>query len=147
MLACFMAIAVPLVVYHLREQRIRRSGIRRVDAMNGQEFEGYLADIFLRAGFGVERTGASADYGADLLISRDGRTMVVQAKRYNGAVGVAAVQQAAAAQAHYQAQGAMVVTNSRFTRQARGLAGTNDVQLWDRGVLFDVATGRKTISR
>lgn len=147
LVTCFIAIAIPLVFYHIKEQRVRRSGIRRVDAMSGDEFERYLADIFLRAGFKVEQTGAGADYGADLLIKRDGQLLVVQAKRYSGAVGVSAVQQASAARSHYDAQGAMVATNSRFTRQARNLARTNDVQLWDRGVLFDVATGRKTISR
>lgn len=146
-LAGFIAIAMGLVFHHIKEQRIRRSGIRQVDAMNGAQFEAWLAALFTRSGYKVEGTGGGADYGADLLISRDSAVIVVQAKRYHGAVGVSAVQQAAAARSYYEAQGAMVITNSRFTRQAHALAQSNGVQLWDRGVLFDVAMGRKTISR
>ena len=47
-------------------------------------------------------------------------------------MGVAAVQQAAAARLHYRADRAMVVTNTTFTPAARELAATNDVVLWDR---------------
>lgn len=145
--ALFLAIAIPLVFHHIKQQRFHRSGVGLIDQMDGQTFERYLAGIFRRAGYGVKTTAQSGDYGADLLISRDGQTTVVQAKRHQGAVGVAAVQQAAAARQHYGAELAMVVASSRFSRQARLLAQSNDIELWDRRILCDVATGRKTIRR
>jgi hypothetical protein len=40
--------------------------------------------------------------------------------------------QAAAARPHYDTDGAMVVTNAGFTAQAITLAGSADVELWDR---------------
>jgi restriction system protein len=60
-------------------------------------------------------------------------------------VGVAAVQQAAAARPHYDADGAMVVTNTTFTAQAVTLAASTDVVLWDRGdIAAELLSGRGT---
>ncbi|ADK84550.1 restriction endonuclease [Desulfarculus baarsii DSM 2075] len=145
--ALFLAVAVPFVIQHIKTQRLHRSGVHLIDAMDGQTFERYLAAIFRRNGFKVKTTAKSGDYGADLLLWRDGQSIVVQAKRHQGVVGLAAVQQAAAARQHYGADQAMVVASSRFSRQARLLAQSNGVQLWDRAVLQAVATGRKTIRR
>jgi len=45
---------------------------------------------------------------------------------------VKAIEEAVAAKGHYSCQKAMVVTNSYFTEQAKRLAASNDVALWDR---------------
>ena len=74
----------------------------------------------------------AAPYGADLIVRKRGEKIVVQAKRYEKNVGIAAVQEAVGSVAYYDADRAMVVTNSGFTKSARNLARQNDVELWGR---------------
>lgn len=106
-----------------------------VDGMDGFEFEAFLVNVFQTIGFDVKETKKTADQGADLFVSRFGKTMVIQAKNYTGSVGNAAVQQAISAKAFYGCDEAMVVTNSYFTKSAYELATTAGVRLVDRDAL------------
>jgi restriction system protein len=117
-------------------RRLGRAGMPEIDRMTGTEFEQRLAVLFRALGYSVMHTGQIGDWGADLVISKNGTRTVVQAKRYNKNVGVPAVQQATAAKAKYGCTAAMVVTNSRFTTAARELARVNAVELWDRDQLI-----------
>jgi restriction system protein len=125
-------VLLQLLVAFYRYRRLARSGIADIDRMSGGQFEQYLAVLFRTLGYHVERTGKAGDYGADLVISRDGVRTIVQAKRYTKNVGVKAVQEAVTAKAMYRCSDAMVVTNSYFTKQAQVLARSNAVALWDR---------------
>jgi restriction system protein len=118
-------------------RRLARSGISEVDQMDGRTFEQFLVTLFRRLGYAVEHTGRRGDFGADLVIAKRGKRTVVQAKRSARRVGVKAVQEVATAKAPYRCTGALVVTNSRFSPQARTLASANDVVLWDRDALID----------
>jgi restriction system protein len=103
-----------------------------LDRMTGIEFEHALAELFTDLGYGAVVTQASRDYGADIVLSRGGQKIVVQAKRYVGTLGLDAVQEASAARLHYGAVRAIVVTTSTFTGPAQTLAQTTGVELWDR---------------
>ncbi|KPY45375.1 restriction endonuclease [Pseudomonas syringae] len=103
-----------------------------VDAMDGFQFEAFLVEIFQTIGYDVKGTQKTADQGADLFVSRFGKTMVIQAKNYTSSVGNSAVQQAISAKAFYGCDDAMVVTNSWFTKSAKELALTANVRLVDR---------------
>jgi restriction system protein len=127
--------AVRLMLWVAEQRRIARSGIAEIDLMTGVEFEQRLAFLFRELGYRVEQTRARGDYGADLVVARDGIKTVIQAKRWTKRVGVKAVQEAVAAKPVYGCERAMVVTNSRFTAQARTLADANQVALWDRDEL------------
>lgn len=136
--AVALGIGITVVIALMSWMRRGRTRLARyrdmtgIDDMTGEEFEDWLAVLFRRAGWRVRHTATTGDFGADLLISRDGEEWVVQAKRQARPVGVSAVQQAAAARPHYDADGAMVVTNATFTAQAVTLADSADVVLWDR---------------
>lgn len=119
------------------EAAYRQSGVDEVDTMEGVEFEQRLARLFVDLGYQVETTVTTGDYGADLILHSDEGCVVVQAKRSSRAVGVAAVQEAHTAMAHYGAQRAIVVTNNRFTRQAAVLADDAGVTLYDRTWLVE----------
>ena len=112
--------------------------LNAVDRMTGREFEEFLAKLFKQLGYQVMLTKASADYGADLVIQKQGIKVVVQVKRKQSSVGIEAVQQVVAAIAHYQANLGMVITNSKFTENAKNLAVSNKVELWDREDLKNV---------
>jgi restriction system protein len=112
--------------------KIKRSGLFEIDKFNGTEFEIFIENLFKRLGYRVERVGNMADYGADLIIERDGIRTAVQAKRWSSSVNVKAIQEINAAKAHYNATKALAITNSRFTYNARVLARENHVELIDR---------------
>ncbi|MEG3848495.1 restriction endonuclease [Microcoleus sp. herbarium19] len=118
------------------KKRLLDSGILEVDEMTGKEFEKFLAVHFKKSGYNVNLTQESQDYGADLILYKDGFKTVVQAKRSKNPVGIKAVQEVAGAVRHYKGNKARVITNNRFTENACKLAESNDVELWDRKKLI-----------
>jgi restriction system protein len=115
-----------------RRRRLRTLGYDRVYAMNGEQFEEYLQALFQGKGYRAELTRNGADFGADLILERDKKRTVVQAKHWvNRDVGVTAVQEVHAARAHYKAHNAVVVTVAAFTQQAIELAKSCRVEMWD----------------
>ena len=96
---------------------------------SGVQYERVCADKLRAAGWRVEETGRSGDFGADLICKSGGEKLVVQCKFYSRTVGIAAVQEALGARAHYAATKAAVMTNSTFTTAAKKLAFSADVLL------------------
>ena len=136
-------IVFKLWVKSRKAAKLRKSGIREVDKMSGEDFEQFLGALFKRRGFKVSYTAKSGDYGADLIL-KDGEDIIaVQAKRYSSTVGVKAVQEIIGAVKMYKATEAWVVTNSHYTRQAETLANINDVYLIDREELIDLILNKK----
>lgn len=115
-----------------RQRRLAKAGIGDIDRMDGITFECYLETLFRTLGYQAQRTRASGDFGADLIITKGGVRTIVQAKRYSKNAGVKAVQEVVAAQKMYNGAHAMVVTNNGYTKQAQRLAQANSVELWDR---------------
>ena len=103
-----------------------------LDQLSGLEFEEYLAGLFRAQGYEAELTPTSGDYGADLILSKDGRRIAVQAKRYTGRVGVQAVQEALSGKAYYQCHTAWVITTGAFTTNALELAQKSGVKMIGR---------------
>lgn len=131
-------IVLMVSIQRKRAERLKRSGIAEIDQMDGVQFEHYLGHLFRSQGYKAEVTKAAGDFGADLVIFKDGRRIVVQAKRYKKNVGLEAVQEVQGARAHYKATGAWVVTNSNFTQQAYELAKSNGVRLISRDELVEM---------
>lgn len=116
------AVALNLVLRRREAERLRLAGIDEIDRMTGEQFEQKLAVLFRQQGYHVETTPKFGDSGADLILSRKGERVIVEADCWKNAVGVKAVQGAVGAVPHYDGQRAMVVTNSTFTVQATNLA-------------------------
>lgn len=98
---------------------------------SGYNFELYLENLFKRLGYNVETMPPGPDQGGDLLIKKNGRITVVQAKYYSSPVGNRAVQEVVSAISYYNGDVGMVVTNNRFTKSAIELADANGVELVD----------------
>ena len=115
--------------------------------LNGYEFEEYLKNLFELLGYTAIQTSLSGDQGADLILSKDDEKIVVQAKKYDGKVSNKAVQEIAAAKNYYEADKAMIVTNSSFTKSAIELAFSNDVELWDgrklKRIIKELESGKR----
>jgi len=106
--------------------------IQEIDFMTGKEFENAMNKIFSRQGYKAITTVYSNDQGADLILEKFGKKIVVQAKRYQGHVPNKAIQEVVAAKQHYKCDEAWLVTNSILTRQAKALAKSNNVKTIER---------------
>lgn len=130
----FILIAVAWVVLCKRFRH--NSRVRRLDTMEGLDFEHYCADLLVANGFvEVEVTQGSGDYGVDILAEKDGVTYAIQCKRYNNLVGVKAVQEAYAGRDFYDRMVGCVLTNQYFTKPAAEAARKLKILLWDRDFL------------
>lgn len=104
-----------------------------VNKMSGIEFEQFCGERLLESGVTrVEYTATTNDYGADIIAYlSDGTKWVVQCKRYAGRVGNSAVQEVVSAIPHYGADGAIIMTNSELTANAKILAKENGVRVFE----------------
>ena len=108
--AVLLVVLVLLIVFLLRR---RRPKTRSYDEMEGHEFEYFCADLLEKRGFEeVEVTKGSGDYGVDILAEKDGVTYAIQCKRYDGPVGVKAVQEAYAGRDYYDRMVGAVLNHS-----------------------------------
>lgn len=108
-------------------------GARRaadIHTMSGEAFEAHVAKRLRRRGWKVMGTRTSGDFGVDLIARRRFKKVAVQVKRYQGAVGVNALQEALAGMRYYDCNTAWVVTNSRFTKAAVKLAVKTGCKLY-----------------
>ena len=103
-----------------------------LDKLSGIEFEEWLAGMFRLQGYETEMTPTSGDFGVDLILKRPGKSIAVQAKRYAGSVGVAAIQEVSSGRSFYQCDEAWVVTTGIFTAKALTFASRIGVHLKDR---------------
>jgi Holliday junction resolvase-like predicted endonuclease len=115
----------------------KRYTIDDIDLMDGQEFEKFVAELFSKMGFETQITKATGDQGIDIIASKDGGKIGVQAKCYSNTVGNGAIQEVVAGKNYYRLDKAMVITNNFFTDSARQLASANSIILWDRNNLIE----------
>lgn len=138
-LVTIAVVALYVYVKIRRANILRQSGIKDIDRMKGSEFEAYFGVLFRSLGYDAQVTQASGDFEADLILQKDDKRIVVQAKRYKNNVGINAVQQIVGAKKYYKADETWVVTNSHFTDAARKLASANRVVLIDREQLIQMS--------
>lgn len=120
------------------DERLKKSGIHDIDKMTGRQFEYYLKLLYVNNGYFVKETRITGDYGADLVLEKNGKKIVIQAKRHSKNVGLKAVQEAQTAKAYYGATEAWVVSNRDYTKAAYNLAKSNNVTLINRKQLIDM---------
>lgn len=110
--------------------------IKRRDMMEGFDFEYYCADLLEANGFyDVTVTRSCGDFGIDILAEKDGVTYAIQCKRYEGLVGIKAVQEAYSGRDYYDRMVGCVLTNQYFTKAAADAAKKLKILLWDRDYL------------
>lgn len=121
----------------LLDNKADKKTIEDVDLMSGKEFEHFISELFKKFGYQTEVTKASGDQGIDIIATKGLVKVAIQAKCYSGVVGNHAIMEAVAGMKYYDATKCMVVTNNFFTKSARELAESNNVELWDRSVLIE----------
>lgn len=117
--------------YHVT-QKNKPAKTANLDNLSGVEFETWIAKLLKENGYDdVRGTSATGDQGADLIAKRNGKTIIIQAKRYRGTVGNKAVQEVISAVGFYGGDEGWVVTSSTFTPSAKTLAHKMNIRLID----------------
>ena len=115
-----------------------RRTLAAVDAMSGTEFEELVAGLCRRDGCTeVRRVGGAGDNGADVLGRLpDGRTMVVQCKRYAPSRAIASreLRDLLGAMVHFETDMAVFVTTTRFSRPSEVFASSTALS-WCTGII------------
>lgn len=108
----------------------------KIAILSPREFEKFVAYLFSKMDYQVQRTTYTADFGADIVAQKGSNRIVIQVKRYIGAnVGAEEVQQILGSMWKYKANHAILVTTSNFTAPAREQAKGSPIELWDKKVL------------
>ena len=117
----------------------KRVALAEADEMEETEFEKFCADLLRYNGFyDVSLTPKSGDQGVDIVAWKDGVKYAIQCKRYQSKLDNTPVQEVHLGRVVYHCQRAAVMTNNYFTEGAQRAAVAGDVDLWDRGVLFNM---------
>ena len=104
--------------------------INKLRSLDWRQFEEILADYFTMRGYHVELgVGDAADGGIDILLRKDGKKIIVQAKHYRNQVGVAIVREMYGAMIHHNADEVLICTTSFFTQHAKEFAKDKPIQL------------------
>jgi restriction endonuclease Mrr len=113
----------------------------QIDGMDGLEFEAAIAELLPMLGFDeVERIGGF-DKGADIVATRDGQRIAVQAKRWSTPVNLQAVRQLIDGMHRYDCGRGLLVTNSFLTEPAVECVQEWKIEVWDRRRLADFLDG------
>jgi len=114
-----------------------QASLEVVDQMTGVEFEGFLQGVLISRGYKVQDTPRNGDLGVDIIASKNGQRIAIQAKRYSYKVDRRAVSDAVAGMKHYKCDKAMVITSNYFQPGAKTLAKSNTCELVDRDLLAE----------
>lgn len=136
--AAFVIIVIFLFCFAVRVWIFfsRKYSLRRLDDMDGHDFEYACADILKMNGFKKVRvTQGSGDFGVDITAEKGGKKYAVQCKRYNHKLDNKPIQEVKTGLAYYGCDIGAVMTNQTFTEPAKSLAQANEIELWDRSVL------------
>lgn len=116
------------------------SRLGKIDAMEGKEFERYVAELLRLDGHqDVRVVGGKNDGGVDI-ISTDpsGRLMTCQCKRQKDRVPVKVVRELNGSLAHeHRSRYGVVVTSAGMTREAQALARDTGITVIERTALAD----------
>lgn len=121
--------------YHLQGLKGGKGTIVDVDLMNDEEFESFIISLFFKMGYKAASTGMAGEYGVNLIASKNGNSIGIQAKCNRSNVSEAEIQLLLNGLDQYQLGQGLAITNMYYTAGAVSLAETSGIVLWNRDVL------------
>jgi restriction system protein len=118
-----------------------------LNRLGWREFERLAASHLQRLGYKVRLHGGSGgDGGIDLIASRRGQRYIVQCKHWRGKrVGVRIVREMFGVMHAEKADGVVIVSSGRFTREAQAFADQNRIVLINGRDLIGSLCGKAPI--
>ncbi|MBI1323530.1 restriction endonuclease [bacterium] len=125
------------------ERRNLAAGIRqrmeRIDSLDGDAFEDFVAEVFEALGYEVHRNGGAGDEGADLKLARGPLRAVVQCKyHHKGIVGSPDLQKFLGTIHQSGSRKGYFVTTTGFTLSAEKFAANQPMELIDGPRLAEI---------
>lgn len=122
-------------------QRSPRRAARRTINLYGlspREFETFVCSLYRRMGFDVQQTPFVNDFGRDAVASKDGKTYLIECKRYRPtrSVGRRDLQIFHSAIVDAGAERGFFVTTGKFKKTAREFVRMKDIDLIDGPALI-----------
>jgi restriction system protein len=131
-----------LRAWKTRQMLERQTSIESLRALPWKRFEDLLGEAYRRQGYRVEETlGGGADGGVDLVLRKEGRTVLVQCKRYKSPVGVTVVRELYGVLIDRGAAGAKLVATTNFTPDAAAFAAGKPIELIGSNALLELIRG------
>lgn len=106
--------------------------------LSGRAFEHELAQLFERLGYGVQLTPYGRDGAIDLFIQQNGKSTIVQCKRYTGRVGVAIVRELYGVLRSSKANNAILASTGGFTQGVLDFTKDKPIQLLGLREIIDL---------
>ena len=148
--AFFLLIPAPIAAFRQwRERRLLESqqGLATIRALSWQRFETLAAEAYRRQGYTVSRPAGDGgpDGGVDLVLKKDGSTILVQCKQWKAwKVGVPVVREVFGVMTARKAHRAIIVTSGVFTQDARAFAAGKPIDLVEGRQLADLIRAVQT---
>src|SRR4030042_120917 len=126
----FFLIPAPISAYHSwRKRKLldNQKDLNSIRSLGWQEFEELVGEAYRRQGYTVrENSGAGPDGGVDLVLKKDGNSLLVQCKQWRSMkIGVKVVREMYGVMKANHPSGAIVITSGMFTQAANGFAAGN----------------------
>lgn len=112
---------------------LERGVLEKLKKLHPNDFENYIANMYLRLGYKTERVGGSYDGGVDVIAEKDGIKHYIQCKKYiTSKVSVGDVRNFAGALMDKLSQGkGIFITTNIFTTEAEKYAEDKPIELVD----------------
>jgi restriction system protein len=133
-IALFLLIPAPIAAFRQWRERClldKQDGLASIRALSWSRFEALIGEAYRRQGYSVSRpSGSGPDGGVDLVLRKDGNTLLVQCKQWKSwKIGVKVVREMYGVMTDKKAQGVIVVTSGMFTQEARTFAEGKPIDL------------------
>lgn len=123
---------------YIKAELILEDYRKQIKNMSSRDFEFFVGGIFKKLGFSIKITKATRDGGHDIVATKADPipyTLIVECKHWgdDNKVDVSVVRSVFGVQVAMQANQSVIVTSSKFTRDAQKFAGecSNLMALWD----------------
>lgn len=128
-----------------RRQEAERQRQRKLEqywiSMDGVGFERELGGLFRAMGYGVRRTPTSGDQGVDLVLRKNGVTIVVQCKAHKNVVGPAVARELFGSMVAFRAKAAILACTGGFTKGVHEFVKGKPIRLLDASAIAKMAEG------
>jgi type I restriction enzyme M protein len=132
-----------------------KSQSAQIEELDGYEFEELITDLLNRMGFRTEPTNKASDGGIDIVAYSDeaitSGKYIIQCKRYSGSIGEPIIRDLYGVVNHTNATKGILITNSYFTKAAKGFAAGKPIELIGGDklseLMSDYGFGRQQLSQ
>ncbi|MFI5339392.1 MAG: restriction endonuclease, partial [Candidatus Methylomirabilales bacterium] len=133
-IALVLLLPAPLAAFRqYRKRRLldKQKDLGSIRSLSWRRFETLVGEAYRRQGYAVSGNASDCpDGGVDLVLKRDGSTLLVQCKQWKAwKVGVKVVREILGVMTDRHADGAIIVTSGLFTQEARSFAAGKPIEL------------------